>query len=247
MTKVVTAARRAVGQPAHQPAAGTGAGAVYRKLFDSFNPDKDGRISQWEVLTRLQRSGLQPDDPRIAEALTGLKAADGSSRRIDFGQFKALAKHNSSLIRRAVEGNLAVPDFSALTSDIDWMYRELLPLRSGSVADYIPQLRRIDRPARPRPASRQRTSRNRRRARHPGSRPRPRPRGSLTRRRSPGAQRSEETTRSRRHETQDSNPPGGASAGRRPHRSARLDRHVRAARAAQAGRGNRPRIPGARH
>ena len=135
MTKAVTAG---------QPAATAGADAIYRKLFDSFNPDKHGRISHWEVLSRLQRSGLQPGDPRIAEALTGLKAADGPARRIDFGQFKALARHDSSLIRRAVEGNLAVPDFPALTSDIDGMYRELIPLRSGTVADYIPQLRRVD-------------------------------------------------------------------------------------------------------
>ncbi len=75
MTKAVNDVRRAAGQPA----AATGADAVYRKLFDSFGPDKDGRISQWDVLTRLQRCGLQPGDPRIAEALAGLKTADGAS------------------------------------------------------------------------------------------------------------------------------------------------------------------------
>src|SRR5262249_17244889 len=85
-----------------------------------------------------------PGDPRIAEALTGLKTADGASKQIDFGQFKALARHNSSLIKRAVEGNLAVPDFPALTSDIDQMYAELLAVRSGAVADDIPQLRRVE-------------------------------------------------------------------------------------------------------
>jgi len=138
MAKVISA-----GAP-DQPAAAIGTDAIYRTLFDSFNPGKDGRIPHWEVLTRLQRSGLQPDDPRIAEALAGLKAADGAARQIDFGQFKALARHNSSLIKRAVESNLAVPDFSALTSDIERMYRELLPARSGSVADYIPQLRRVE-------------------------------------------------------------------------------------------------------
>ena len=66
---------------AAQSAAALGTDAIYRKLFDSFNPGKDGLISHWEVLTRLQRSGLQPDDPRIAEALAGLKAADGASGR----------------------------------------------------------------------------------------------------------------------------------------------------------------------
>ncbi len=135
MAKTVTEARRA--------AAPAGADAIYRSLFDSFTPDPDGRISPLEVLSRLERSGLRPDDPRIAEALAGLASADGS-RQISFPQFKALARRNSSLIRRAVEGNLAVPDFAALTADLTRMYGELLPVRSGAVADYIPQLKRVD-------------------------------------------------------------------------------------------------------
>ncbi len=82
MAKVVSAGA------ADQPAAAIGTDVIYRKLFDSFNPGQDGRISHWEVLTRLQRSGLQPDDPRVAEALAGLKAADGASRQIGFQQFE---------------------------------------------------------------------------------------------------------------------------------------------------------------
>jgi glutaminase len=127
-----------------QPGAPTGADAVYRKLFDSFDRDRDDKVSQWAVLSRLQGCGLLPDDPRIQEALTGLTATEGTSKQISFGQFKALARHNSSLIQRAVEGNLAVPDFPALTGDISRMYGELLPVRSGAVADYIPQLRRVN-------------------------------------------------------------------------------------------------------
>ena len=73
MAKTVTEAR--------QPDATAGTDAIYRSLFDSFNPDNDGRISPLEVLSRLERSGLQPDDPRIAEALTGLASADGGPGR----------------------------------------------------------------------------------------------------------------------------------------------------------------------
>jgi glutaminase len=136
MAKAVTLAR----QP---DATRSGTDGIYRSLFDSFNPDKEGRISPVEVLRRLERTGLRTDDPRIAEALAGLTGA-GGSRQLDFGQFKALAQHNSSLIRRAVEGNLAVPDFTALTADITRMYDELLPVRSGTVANYIPQLGRVE-------------------------------------------------------------------------------------------------------
>jgi glutaminase len=135
MAKTVTEVRR--------PDTTVGTDAIYRSLFDSFNPDKEGRISPLEVLSRLERSGLRADDPRIAEALAGLTGA-GGSRQLSFAQFKALARHNSSLIRRAVEGNLAVPDFAALTADITRMYDELLSVRSGSVASYIPQLKRVD-------------------------------------------------------------------------------------------------------
>jgi glutaminase len=37
-----------------------------------------------------------------------------------------------------------VPDFAALTADLTRIYDELLPVRSGVVADYIPQLKRVD-------------------------------------------------------------------------------------------------------
>ena len=37
-----------------------------------------------------------------------------------------------------------MPDFAALTADMSRMYDELVPLRSGAVADYIPQLKRVD-------------------------------------------------------------------------------------------------------
>src|SRR5215475_2684163 len=137
-------AQRRVANTARLPdAIQAGADTIYRRLFDSFNPDQESRISPLEVHNRLDRSGLRTDDPRIAEALAGLTGADGS-RKLSFAQFKALAQHNSSLIRRAVEGDLAVPDFSALTADITRMYKELLPITSGAVADYIPQLKRVD-------------------------------------------------------------------------------------------------------
>jgi glutaminase len=146
MAKAVTAARQPDASqpgPSQRDSSQQGADAIYRNLFNSFSPGSGGGISPLEVLSRLERSGLRPDDPRIAEALAGLAGANGS-RQLSFAQFKALAQRNSSLIRRAVEGNLAVPDFAALTADITRMHEELLPVRSGSVADYIPQLKRVD-------------------------------------------------------------------------------------------------------
>ena len=114
----VTLAKPAAPLP---PAGTSAADAIYRTLFDSFGPDSGDRISPLEVLARLERRGLRPDDPRIAEALAGLAGEGGGSRQISFAPFKALARRGSSLIRRAVEGNLAVPDFAAFTAGIERM------------------------------------------------------------------------------------------------------------------------------
>ena len=79
MAKAVTAAR----QP---DATQSGADGIYRSLFDSFNPDNNGRISPLEVLSRLERSGLRTDDPRIAEALAG----PGRRGRVAADQLRAV-------------------------------------------------------------------------------------------------------------------------------------------------------------
>ena len=63
MAKAVTEARRADATAGTDP--------VYRSLFDSFTPDKDGRISPLEVLSRLEHCGLRPDDARKREAAAG--------------------------------------------------------------------------------------------------------------------------------------------------------------------------------
>ena len=84
--KAVTLARPAAPVP---PTGTSAADAIYRNLFDSFAPDPEDRISPLEVLARLERCGLRPDDPRIAEALAGLageaagrvRSASASSRR----------------------------------------------------------------------------------------------------------------------------------------------------------------------
>jgi hypothetical protein len=87
MAAAVTEARR--------PDALAGTEAIYRSLFDSFNPDKDGRISPLEVLSRLERSGLQPGDPRIGDpdrarvAHNGQRADQGARLRVHAGQAMA--------------------------------------------------------------------------------------------------------------------------------------------------------------
>ncbi|MFI7339059.1 glutaminase A [Streptomyces sp. NPDC050085] len=111
----------------------------YRTLFDAFDDDHSQGLSRRELLTHLAAAGILEDDPRIQ----GMLAAAGDTE-MGFEEFVKLVQEHSGLVQRAMRGRLAVPDFAAFAGDLDGIHRELLPLRGGAVADYIPQLARID-------------------------------------------------------------------------------------------------------
>jgi glutaminase len=126
------------------PATSSSSDATYRRLFNSLDRDGDGSVSAWEMLAALQDAGIKPDDPRIQDALSGLTDSNGQSKSANFSQFVSIARRNSGLVKKAVEGRLVVPDFSSMAADLEDIYQKLLPVTDGAVADYIPQLRRVD-------------------------------------------------------------------------------------------------------
>src|SRR5262245_49742251 len=115
----------------------------YRRLFESFGRDADGFISRDDLFARLRDCGILSDDPRIrgtVETLNGLDAG----HRITYAEFKRIARQNSSLIKNAVQGNLAIPDFPGLLADFQEMFERVRENTAGRVADYIPQLGRVN-------------------------------------------------------------------------------------------------------
>ena len=117
---------------------------AYRALFDSFTRDSQGRISPFDVLTRLRNTGIRPDDPRIQETWKVLDNSCKESVQLDIERFVAVCQHNSGIITRAIMGDLIIPDFAALIQDVETMHHDLLEEDGGSVANYIPQLARVD-------------------------------------------------------------------------------------------------------
>ncbi|WP_338681693.1 glutaminase A [Streptomyces acidiscabies] len=114
---------------------------AYRALFDAFDDDSSQGLSRTELVEHLARTGILEDDPRIQGILDATQDAE---REIGFAEFVTLIQHHSGLVQRAMQGRLVVPDFAGLTADIDRIHAEVLPLRGGAVADYIPQLARVD-------------------------------------------------------------------------------------------------------
>ncbi|MFF6946753.1 glutaminase [Streptomyces lavendulae] len=117
--------------------------AAYRAIFDAFDDDGSQGLSREELVTHLAEAGILEDDPRLQGILEATRE-DGGGREIRFPEFVALIQHHSGLVQRAMQGRLVVPDFVGLAADIDRIRQELLPLRGGAVADYIPQLARVN-------------------------------------------------------------------------------------------------------
>src|SRR5262245_56536799 len=96
----------------------------YRRLFGSFGRDADGFIARDELFAKLRACGILRDDPRIRETVETLNRLD-PAHPIAYDEFKQIARHNSSLIKNAIQGNLAIPDFPSLTADFEEMFERV--------------------------------------------------------------------------------------------------------------------------
>ena len=114
-------------------------------VAQTFKIDAQQRISLMELMNRIGATGIGADDPRIREIVADPSDADGiDGGRLTMKQFSAVCEASGGLIARALRGDLVVPDFARLQGELAEMYASVQANRSGAVADYIPQLKRVD-------------------------------------------------------------------------------------------------------
>ncbi|PRQ00614.1 Glutaminase 2 [Enhygromyxa salina] len=111
-------------------------------MFDSLEPDSHDEVRVPSMLERLLETGLRPDDSRLQEVFRTLENAD--ARAIDFDSFSTVIGPCRGLIERALAGRLTIPDFSAFTAEVAALFEHSLERRDGTLANYIPQLARVD-------------------------------------------------------------------------------------------------------
>ena len=92
-------------------------------VAQTFKTDAQHRISLMELMTRIRTAGIGSDDPRVREIVAELP--DGNSHDgggLTMQQFTAVCEASGGLIARALRGDLAVPDFARLESELADMY-----------------------------------------------------------------------------------------------------------------------------
>ena len=117
-------------------------GREYR-LFRSLDVDRRGKISVGDLLDAFERTGLYRDDQRISETMASL-ATHGVHEELSYDEFVEIIRPNILLVEQALQGNVILPDFEDFCGLAEGIYLKTKEIGDGHVADYIPQLGRVD-------------------------------------------------------------------------------------------------------
>lgn len=133
-------------QPVVVPEQGEFAAGYYGRLFTSLGVDGEGTVALEELAARLRQSGISDTDPRVVDVWATLRRGAGieGAARIGLDRFTDLCKKGGDVVAKAIKGDFVIPDFGALQTEVSGIYENLRRIGDGRVADYIPQLGRVD-------------------------------------------------------------------------------------------------------
>ena len=140
-TQTTTAQKKAASGRPEQ--AHTGHDVLCMMALKTIDYDNDGYILKPDLIDKLAQYGLDASDPRLQDIYDELDTYD-NTQPIELRDFVPKVQHNSVLLTRALRGELVLPEFSQVTEEITAMFQKLRRNKDGKVADYIPQLAKIN-------------------------------------------------------------------------------------------------------
>lgn len=116
---------------------------IVTSTFQTIHKDFSGNISINDILSKLQRQGLLPSDPRLT-SLSGHKNFVDNALPVDAKTFYRLFKKSVTLLHRAVNQDFIIPGFENFSDDVAEIFADTVTNTSGEVASYIPQLAQVN-------------------------------------------------------------------------------------------------------
>ena len=112
-----------------------------KDLFYSLCEKNPNLIKTKNFKNALLKSGLKINDNRLHSLFQKL---DTCGNEIYFEDFIKIISSAGLLVEKALRGELALPDFSDFSENIDKMFKEVIKNKSGELASYIPPLAKVD-------------------------------------------------------------------------------------------------------
>lgn len=108
-------------------------------LFRAFA--RDGKIARQNLMDAFSESGIIEGDKRLGKLFSALKSGPSELSQSDF---QAIVDHSPALIEQVLTGQLAIPQFKEFTEELTAIFHQLENNHEGKLANYIPQLERVD-------------------------------------------------------------------------------------------------------
>lgn len=119
-----------------------------RAMFEALRGEGSDHVGVDALRAAIGRAGLRFDDTRLQETIRALdeleREKSASAAELDFEGFARVVKPSALLIEQALRQDLVIPEFDEFCDTIEELYGNALEDRSGAVADYIPQLGRVE-------------------------------------------------------------------------------------------------------
>jgi len=113
------------------------------RLFRSLDVHNENRVFVTDVLDAISRAGLTKDDVRLRETMKGLEPYSLRDQ-LSCQKFCELVRPNILLVEQALQDNVVIPDFVEFCAELERIFEKTKENLQGKVADYIPQLSRVD-------------------------------------------------------------------------------------------------------
>ena len=113
------------------------------QLFSSLDVKNRGYITKSELVEKLSKAGVAEKNPRIRALYKKLLPCQ-NSHKIKLTEFGFLVQEEFSFLHNIFQGDLVIPEFNDFCQEIEEIYKKVKENKDGKVADYIPQLGRVD-------------------------------------------------------------------------------------------------------
>ena len=110
----------------------------YSDLFKAFATD--GKVSRSALLEVFAEAGIAENDPRAASLFRKLKNCE---ELLSSEQFRTLQECSPALFDKVLSGQLSIPHFANFSAELASIFEQVVPVKGGKLADYIPQLARV--------------------------------------------------------------------------------------------------------
>ena len=115
-----------------------------KALFSIIDSNNSGYITPDQLWQSLEKRGILRSDYRLRNIHKNLSStSSGTEKKISPKQFEESIYPNT-IVKKALTGDLIISDFSSFTQDMCAIFKETKKNSNGKVADYIPQLARVD-------------------------------------------------------------------------------------------------------